>query len=66
MFELEGLLINAFGAVFDYGLVDLVVVRWLSHGDTTRTYIYFPSSQADSLRDSKTSCFQSTTPLKNL
>jgi hypothetical protein len=64
VFELEGLLIIAFGAVFDYGLVD-VVVRWLFHGDTTRTYIYFPSSQADSIRDSKTSCFQSTTPLKD-
>ena len=40
MFELEGLLINAFGAVFDCGLVDVVLVRWLSHGDTTRTYIF--------------------------
>jgi hypothetical protein len=40
VFELDGLLINAFGAVFDYGLVDVVVVRWLSHGDTTRTYVF--------------------------
>jgi hypothetical protein len=37
--------VDVFGAAFDYGLEDVVVVGWLSDGETTRTYIYFPSSR---------------------